>query len=113
MATISNGVDTITPDLVLGWAPGRPVRSVAHPVIGGVPDVTMRNADLRTGTLELFFADQAAATSAQNLLAVAGVWTLSAPPLKFVVAGSGDIALQAVGQDLDRWQVNAPYQEQP
>lgn len=116
MATITDGTVTITPDLVLGWDSTRDARTQVHPVLGRPdPEVTLRPAGTRTGTLVLFFTDLADAQAAEDAHATPGVWSMDnttegAPSLAAYVV-SGPITLRAEGPNLDRWLVEVAYQE--
>ena len=113
MATIDNGTVTITPDLVMTWRAARPSPTVVHAIIGSTtPAVIVAAAGARAGTLRLFFLDEADGQAAQDEFAQPAVWDLSSPVLRFTVA-PGDIALEAVGDDLNRWTLDVPYQEVP
>jgi hypothetical protein len=118
MATLDNGTTVLTPDLVLAWQASRPTKTVAHEIIGrAYPDVTLQEAGTRTGTLRIFFLDYADAQTAQDELSLAAVWDLDAPEvtglsMRFVVGG-GQVSIEAVGGDLDRWVVECPFQEVP
>lgn len=114
--TLSNGTDTITPAVVVGFASSRAVGAIEHEIIGRPdPDVTFAATRTRRGVLELLFAEETAAAAAEALLAEAWTWTLndaSRPTvdgLRFVVAG-GDLAREMLA-DVDRWLVRVPYRE--
>jgi hypothetical protein len=110
VTTIDNGTVTIEADLVLSWNTARPSRTVVHQLIGSIePDVTMREAGLRTGRLSMFFEAESDALFAQDELAVPAVWDQDDPPLRFVRTGSVD--LSAVGPGLVRWTVECDVQE--
>lgn len=116
MATIDNGTTVLTPDLVLAWQASRPSLTSVHQIIGRAePEVTLRDAGARSGTLRIFFLDYPDAQAAQDELSLAAVWDLDAPEvtglsMHFVVAGS-DVSIEAVGGDLDHWVVECGFQE--
>jgi hypothetical protein len=115
MTTISNGTTTITPRLVLGYAARQQSRNVVHEVIGRRdPDVTLRPAGTRTGTLRLLFLTEAAAASAFDDLGSADVWTLldadvSTIGMAFVVDGQMEVSLD--DRTITRWTVSVEYRE--
>lgn len=66
--TITDGTTTTTPVLVLSLEVGSDGGTVVHtPLAGGAPDVTLRASTLRTGTLELLYANLTAALAAYEL----------------------------------------------
>lgn len=95
-ALITGGAASITPDVVLGYESARAAGSIAHPILGsGSPDVTLRPAQMRSGSLTLGFiqataeADSSAAEA--NLSAVAA-FTLTESAratvgMRFIVTG--------------------------
>lgn len=115
MTTISNGSTTITPSLVLGYTARRATRNVVHQVIGRPdPDVTLREAASRTGTLRLLFTTETAAHDAVEALASADVWALSEDDLttidmRFVASGEIEKALDDRTRTI--WTVTADYTE--
>jgi hypothetical protein len=117
MSTITNSVDgaTITPALVLGYATARQSATVLHWVIGRPdPDVTLRQARLRSGTLELLFATEAQAALCASIHARAAVFTLSDPDVSAVnmnYVTNGRIAYTLDPQTLKQWTVSVDYQE--
>lgn len=116
MTTITNGTATIAPTIVTGWKAARSVRTIAHDIIGrSDPDVTFAPAGLRSGTLEVLFDDEAAATVAFDLLIGAYEWTLADPDrasvgMTFVVAG-GDAEFDLEDESRDLWLIRVPYRE--
>lgn len=111
MATLDNGLVTLTPDLVLTWNAARTTGTVVHAIIGRPnPDIVLRDTLERGGTLELFFLTEADAQEAQDELSVPGVWVLDSPALRFVAAG-GNVTLEYVGENLNRYVVRSSYQE--
>lgn len=67
MSTITIGATTITPTLIDGYESTRESRNIVHPIIGTAsPDVTIRPAMLRRGTLRLLFTTEAAAKTAED-----------------------------------------------
>lgn len=112
--TFSGG--EITPEVVNGFEASRAARSIVHTILGRAdPDITLRPAGLRKGTLTLVFATGAAAASAEAALVVPRVFTLVDPDvpnvsMAFVVA-DGDVETSL---DMDTqivWIVRVPFQE--
>ena len=116
MATITDGVSTITPDLILGWRSTRTSRTVLHTVIGKPdPDVTLRPSGLRAGVLRLFFLTSDDAHAAEALHTTAAVLHLDADPeqpdlsMAYVTAGPVDYA--AATDEGRHWTLDVTYQE--
>lgn len=113
--TITTGSTTITPVLVLGWQTSQESRNIIHAIIGrSDPEVTLQPANLRTGTLQLFFTTEAAAEEARVLHSGAAVFYLDSDEITsanmyYVVNGSISAALE----DDTRlyWTVSVDYQE--
>jgi hypothetical protein len=115
VTTISDGTTTLTPMLVLGWAAGRQARTRVHQLIGRPdPDVTLRPHALRSGTLRILCADEAAGVAMEQLHAAGVVLTLedddvAAAAMAYVVSGQLMTELDPV--TLARWVVTADYTE--
>lgn len=95
-ALITGGATSITPDVVLGYESAREAGSIAHPILGSSsPDVTLRPAQMRSGSLTLGFLQATAevdSSAAESNLAAAVAFTLteSTRPtagMRFVVTG--------------------------
>lgn len=55
---VTNGVDTFTPTLIDGYESERASATIVHQILNrSAPDVTVRPAGMRTGTLRMVFAD--------------------------------------------------------
>jgi hypothetical protein len=116
MATIITvGDHTMTPTQVLGYASSRQSRNIVHDILGREsPDITLRPASLRTGTLEMGFTSEADAKDAEDRHAVGGVFAIisterASVEMSYVTAG-------AIGRELedstrDAWVVRVDYQE--
>lgn len=109
-------VEVIAPDLVLGWAPDREVRTVVHNILDRAdPDVTLRPAATASGDLRLFFLDYADAQDAQDRLASGAVWTLHlddlTPTVEVTFVVTGRVGLAAEEPDFRRWVVTASFRE--
>lgn len=118
MTIITHGADTITPTQVLGYQSEREGRNIVHPILGRPsPDVTLRPAGLRTGTLSMGFAGPTAegdSRFAENLHSNGGVFTLMSAerltvPMSYVVAGR--IGRELEDESRDAWIVNVDFQE--
>lgn len=115
-ASISSGPSTITPDLVLGLSDTHESRNVIHRIIGRPdPDVTLQPAELRTGTLKLFFMTESDADAAVALHRQAGVFVLSIPERPsfdgFSYVLDGRIQRELDDVTLRRWTVEVQYRE--
>lgn len=66
MATISNGSSTITPTLRMTASSTLASRNKVHELMGGGVAVSFGSQPLRTATLELFFATEGAAATAET-----------------------------------------------
>jgi hypothetical protein len=115
MTVLISGDATIAPTLAnMNYAADREARSVVHPIIGRpFPDVTLRPAGSRTGTLHLMFATEAAAAAAAEALALPRVWAQLSPEqpstaMRFVVQGTISAA-QVPG--FKSWTVDAGFVE--
>lgn len=115
MTTISDGTTTITPLLVTGYESTRQSRNVIHDIIGREdPEVTLRVAGLRTGTLEMLVSTLANALALEALHTPGVVMTLAdvdLPGLNMDYVTSGDIGVQLDDETRDRWLVTVDYQE--
>ena len=113
--TITRGVDSVSPALVLGYKSARTAKNLIHPIIGRPdPDVTLAAAGLRTGTLELFCLDLAQALAVEALHAGEGVCQLEdtdLPALNMFYVASGEIGLELDEETRLRWVVSVEYQE--
>lgn len=116
MTTITRVSDSATssPDLVLGYATTRRSRNVIHDLIGGGIAVTLVATAPRSGTLELFYIDEAAAWAALELHTLADTFTLAdtdRPDVGMTYVLSGDVGLSLDEQTRDHWVVTVDYQE--
>jgi hypothetical protein len=118
--TISNGTTTIVPDIMDGFDSTREVQSILIPIIGRAdPDVVLRPAGSRSGTLNLVFAVEAASVAAELAFATPVItpWTLAdtdaaSVGFKFVV-GEGSIVRELESETRAGWIVRVPYREVP
>ena len=113
-STIGDGTTTSTPVLVIGYESKRASRNVLHEVIGRPdPDVTLRPASLRTGTLTMLYATEAAAAACETMHQAAVVLTitdddLATAGMSYVVSGS---ITRALTDSRKLWTVAVDYQE--
>lgn len=114
-ATITNGTDTITPDLVLGYEAASESGNVILTDLNGDLVVTLRHDTPRRDRLRLFFETKADAWEARNLLAsFVGSWGLAEDDhpeidMTFVRDGSMRIVLDDATRAF--WVVETGYQE--
>jgi hypothetical protein len=114
--TITDGSTSVVPLLVLTAGHTRTVRTITHDTLGERtdPDVTLRPATTRHGTLELFFDNQTDALTADALHRTAVVLTLtdsvdSTKNMSYVSTGGDMETRREVPHD--RWLVTVPYRE--
>lgn len=112
--TITFGTSTLTPISVEGYDSASPVNNIVHEILGrSNPDVTLRPAGLRTGTLTLHFTNETQSRTAENLARTAGVGILISTErttlgMTFVV-GNGTVTRRLT--EYGSWVVTFPYQE--
>lgn len=120
MAAISDGTTTIVPDLITEYGSQQAGRSIIHDIMESeAPSVSVRAAQLRTGTLAMFFADQADADACRILHARSAVFTLTPDAdevasiaMRYVIPESGRIRTEQPNLDVpDVWTVTVDYQE--
>lgn len=115
-STFTNGVATITPELVNGYQAVSTVGTVAHEIIGrGDPDINFQPAQTRRGVLELLILTEEASEDAETAFKTPGVWNLDDPDrpsiaMPFVVHG-GDVVRELEDATRELWLVRVPYRE--
>ena len=113
--TIFDGSTTITPNLITGWESTQESQTVVHKVIGkSAPDITLKPASMRTGTLETVFLTANNANSARNFLSQAKKFILATDQtwlveMHFVVTGNVTCSLEPNTQNV--WLVKFDFQE--
>ena len=116
--TISHAGGEIEPTAVLGYSADRATANIIHPILGRAnPDVTMRPAALRTGTLSMGFHGDAAeldSKTAEDAHATGEVFTLVSTDVEtismsYVVAGAVTRMLE--DESRDAWIVDVEFQE--
>lgn len=115
---ITHSTGTVIPEVVNGYEASRPVETIVHKIIGRPdPDITLRPAGLRSGTLTLVFATGAAAASAEAALLFPQVLTLSDPDvpevgMSFIVGPEGQASTSTLDLDTQKvWLLELPFQE--
>lgn len=105
MTTIQRvGGATITPLLVIGYESTRTARNVVHQILNRAnPDVSLRPATLRTGTLTMLCASLAIAQSLEQLHLQDGIMRLQdadlpAAAMYYVPNGSITVTLDPEGR---------------
>lgn len=115
---ITHGADTITPTQVLGYDTEREAGNIVHPILGrSNPDVTLRPARLRTGTLTLGFhgrTSEADSLTAEALHATGGVFAVvstdrATVEMSYVVDGM--IRRELDDESRDAWVLSVGFQE--
>lgn len=115
MTTITTGVLSFTPELVTGWEAAQSSRNIIHNIIGRTdPDVTLKAATTRTGTLEMLFVSASEAETARDILANGAVFSISESEtwingFDFVLSGSISAALEDTTRNL--WTITADFTE--
>lgn len=110
---IVSGILELLPLAVDGYESSRRTTSLVHEILGRAkPDITMRPATSRTGTLSLVFATEADSLAAELAHAEARVFTLDHPArssvgMDYVPAGRVTRALLPSGG----WSVTVDFQE--
>jgi len=113
--TITDGTTVVTPELILGWDAAQDTRNVIHNIIGkSAPDVTLKPAGYRSGTLELLFTTSTAANTARVMLAQALPFLIESDEawldgVYFVVSGTISSALEDTTRKL--WTISVDFQE--
>lgn len=113
--TIFDGSTTITPSLISGWESNQESQTVVHKVIGkSAPDVTLKPAGMRTGTLETVFLTASSANIARTFLSQAKKFILATDQtwlveMHFVVTGNVTCTLEPSTQNV--WLVKFDFQE--
>jgi hypothetical protein len=112
---ITSGADTLNPTMVLGYSSSRLAGNIIHPVLGREdPDVTMRPAGLRTGTLELLFTGETDGKEAEDLHSTTAVFTLTStdrPSINMSYVAAGRIGRELDPDTRDVWVVRIEFQE--
>lgn len=116
MFTFTSGSTVVAPDNVDGYEASRGARTKVHNVLGRVdPDITLRPAGLRTGTLTLGFIGESDAFDAHTQFSKGVVWTFYTDErpitFSFVVPDGGTISLRLDDATRDLWFISLPFSE--
>jgi len=112
--TITLGVQSVYPELVTGYDSRRESGNLLHTIIGRAdPDVTLKAAGLRQGTLEVWCPSHSSVLEVEALHAQVGVLHLTdddAPgvAMHYVVSGAIDVTPEF---GTPRWLVRVAYAE--
>lgn len=113
--TITRDATSLTPRLVLGYKSEREARNLIHTVIGRPdPEVTMKAAGLRTGTLEFLMLTLTDALAMESLHTGLGVLTLTdddRPGLNMSYVASGKIEVELDDETRSLWVVRVDFHE--
>lgn len=113
--TRSTDASSIVPTLVLGgWESADEPQSLVHRILGREdPDVTLRPASARTGTLRMLFWDSESAEAARAFHRAAATFRTVTDmhwlPAAYVPNGPIRPAQQETNQE--RWILDVPFQE--
>ena len=113
LITATTGGATTSPLLVLGYEATAESQNVVHQLIGGGIAVTLAEANPRTGTLHLLYADEALAFACLALHRAATTFTLtgtSRTPLHMMYAVNGRVGL-TLAENRKHWTVTVVFQE--
>lgn len=112
-ATIVSGTLELAPITMTGYESSRETTSLVHEILGrATPDITLRPARSRTGTLTLVFALEVDALAAEAAHAEGRIFTIQHPTrssidMDYVPAGRVVRALLPTGD----WTVSIDFQE--
>lgn len=113
--TLSTSASSLSPETVTGWTSTREANNLIHTIIGRAdPDVTMKPAGLRTGTLEMLFLTLPLALAAESLHAGEGVLHLQDSDhaaLEMYYVASGAIELELDDETRSLWLLRVDFQE--
>lgn len=115
MATITSGILTFTPSLITAWAVSQTSRNVVHEIMmRATPDVTLKPASSRSGTLDMLFSSSTEAEAARVALAAGTVFTISGAETwleGFTFVASGTISATLDDSTRVLWTVSADFRE--
>ena len=115
MTTITAASVIVTPLEVLGYASTREAGNQVHQVLNrSSPDVTLRAAGLRTGTLSFLVATLADALVLEAMHALPGFVRLDdsdLPQIGMFYVATGAITVELEDESRDLWIVSVDYQE--
>jgi hypothetical protein len=112
--TISDGVTSVTPNLVTDYSYTRTARTIVHTVLDrSDPDTTLRPVGLRTGSLSMLCATRELASELEALHLAPGPRFLTSddePTADMTYLAVGDLGT-TYDADGDVWLVTIGYQE--
>lgn len=115
MTTLARGGTSVSVPMVTNYESTRETGNRVHKIIGRPdPEVTLAEAGLRTGRLEVWCADHAQALAVEALHAGIGVLTLTdgdLPGLGMSYVTSGRVECRLDYQTQTRWLVTVEYAE--
>lgn len=116
MATsITHGLTTVTPELVLGYRSSRPLNNLTHTILGrDDPAVTFKAAGLRTGTLQILCATHEQALLVELLHSDIGFFNLiddDLPGLNMRYVPVDSIDMELDDESRQFWLVSVGFQE--
>jgi len=113
----SDGISTVTPTLLLGYAATRKSRNVVHEILGlAAPVMTYQPSLLRAGEFKLLFETQGPAVAAHNAFSNrTTTWTYAftdntVANMTFAVA-EGNVSIELVADTDHVYTVTFPFQE--
>jgi hypothetical protein len=112
--TANNGAGSTSPVMILGYSTTRDSRNIVRDLIGGGIAVSLIAPRLRSGSLNLFYSDEAQAWTALNLLSNESAYALTdtdRPDIGMTFVVNGPLALDLDDQTRDLWTITLPYQE--
>lgn len=116
--TITQGANTIAPQEVLSVSSEQTAGNIVHPILGRAnPDVTLRPAGMRTGSIEMGFSGPNSETdsaAARALLAAGGVFTMTSTDratVNMTFVASGRITRELEETTRNAWTISLDYQE--
>lgn len=112
--TVPEVREATAPYFVLGYETTRNTGNVFHDVLGGGTDVTIREAELRSGTLRMLYLDADTARDALAMFGRAEVFSFDDPEVPGVAmsfALAGQLVLTLDSETMLRWVLAVGYQE--
>lgn len=115
LITVNDGTAaTSSPTLVLGYETARRGRNLFHEILGGGNAVSLIPADPRSGTLRLYYPDEADAAAAVELHGRGETLTITETDiatLDMEYALDGNVGYALDTETLDDWVVSVDYRE--
>lgn len=114
--TVSDRYTTLTPDLVTDYGYARRSRSIIHELIGRAdPDVTLRPASTRNGTLSYFAVSRELAYELELMHVAGDIFTVDTDPddptaVAFQYVLDGDLRVEYDAEN-DKWMTRVGFRE--